>query len=166
MPEFSRFINTFFAHKQTLFIATLIINIPISFRLLIKRNCWYHYNAYKIIAEDYRKIGRKKDTVLVHGETRYYNDLDVVPKLKYFYTPSLPYDSFPYAVEAQRDSIIRCENDVVILFYENEDSLNRKAPYLGDEKDAQVMTVLEQKYDLTTEVKDRYCVQMWVKKQK
>ena len=61
------------------------------------------------------------EKVLVTGihYARVYNLLGVTPHLKYFYAPATDYDIFPDALDAQAESILSGENDVIIIEYED-----------------------------------------------
>lgn len=85
----------------------------------------------------------KQEKVLITGiaSARLYNLMGVTPQTKYFYTPATSYELFPDAMDAQAESIISLENDVVVLKYDGN-------IYPEVKRQEEVRQVLEKEYKL------------------
>ena len=88
----------------------------------------------------------KQEKVLITGlaSARLYNLMGVTPQTKYFYTSATSYELFPDAMDAQAESILSGENDVIVLKY------NRNGPvhYPEIKRPEEVEQVLEEQYRL------------------
>ena len=83
------------------------------------------------------------EKVIVTGihHAKLYNMLGVTPHIKYFYIPSNEYEVFPDARDAQAESILSGENDVIIIDHPDGTYPNVRRPQ-------EVARVLEEQYTL------------------
>lgn len=77
-----------------------------------------------------------------------YNKLNVIPKDKYFYIPSISYESFPNAVDEQANQIINEKNDAVFLYYKN---MEAGRIFSTSKYDEQIKEVLKENYEKVIE---------------
>ena len=91
------------------------------------------------------KYYSESERVLVTGNyVRIYILLGVIPQEKYFYTPATDYKIFPEPVDAQVSSILRGENDVIVITYTNPE--HEVYPESG--RSAEINQLLATQYDL------------------
>ena len=74
------------------------------------------YSAQEIIASkletDYPEV---RNVLAVNSSAWYYAKLNVVPEERYFYLPSIDYNLFPDAVDAQANAVMKGTAEAVIL---------------------------------------------------
>lgn len=85
--------------------------------------------------------------------------MGVIPSIKYFYLPLIPYSEYPNAVDSQIESILSEENDIIIVSFHNHDLHNKRIIY-DDGRTDEINALLDSKYST---LYDDGQFQMWVK---
>ena len=117
----------------------------------------------------YEELKQNHDVHILSTGNRaiFYNKLNVIPHIKYFYAPGMPYNEYPFPLDEQVESILNNDNDIIVVNYvgrtENDNKLifathNYNYPY-----NDKIMQHMIQNYDLVLEDSER---QMWIKKRK
>ncbi|MBQ7731991.1 MAG: hypothetical protein IJT68_09165 [Lentisphaeria bacterium] len=107
------------------------------------------------LRKDYRACAAVKaekcpdsNAVLVTGNSAaFYVWLNVVPDMKYFYVPAIPYQVDPVPIDAQENAIIEHTADMVILNFSFGDRGSRTV-FAESVRNAEVLKSLEENYDL------------------
>lgn len=150
----------FYAALGSIFLLTLAGNLYTPMRLSPKLagSRFRYVQTAENFAEVYRENCTENETVLVtNNNTLFYNKLNVLPKIKHFYIPSVSYEEYPDAIDEQAASIISKENDVIILRYA--DYKNRQV-FSGGIRNEEILTTLSENYRLIFE--DSH-IEMYVK---
>lgn len=79
--------------------------------------------VYEGAGEMEKLIANKEDKVLVLGNSCYYNITGTLPHIRYFtiFGSGLKYETFPYCVDEQFESLLSGENDYIIIQYNDSD---------------------------------------------
>lgn len=79
-------------------------------------------HAYKSAESMAEYITNKDSKVLVLGESLYYNATNTLPHIRYFtiFGSNLRYETFPYCIDEQFESLLSGENEYVIVQYKSE----------------------------------------------
>ena len=85
--------------------------------------------------------------------------MGVIPSIKYFYMPLIPYSEYPYAVDSQIESILNEENDIIIVSFQSEELYDKRIIY-DDERNEEIYALLDSKYNT---LYDDGQFQMWIK---
>lgn len=102
--------------------------------------------AYESAYQMEKLIEDKKANVLVLGGSLYYNCTGTLPHIKYFtvFGSGLRYETFPYCIDEQYDSLCSGENEYIIIQF-NDDGYT----YWGDESRNDAMhECLEKNYEM------------------
>ena len=96
----------------------------------------------------YEQKFSSKKVLVVNNNVLFYNVLNVMPSIKYFYTPAISYEEFPNAVDAQADSIMSGKNDILIINYHDP---VRKIIFNDKIDNEQLLNCLSTQYNLVYE---------------
>ena len=107
----------------------------------------YVKTAMEMRAVYEQKFSSKK-VLVVNNNVLFYNVLNVMPSIKYFYTPAISYEEFPNAVDAQADSIMSGKNDILIINYHDP---VRKIIFNDKIDNEQLLNCLSTQYNLVYE---------------
>ena len=103
-----------------IFMLTVICNLQLAKKVFQIGTSGYAYES----AEQMGKLITDKDAnVLVLGNSLYYNCTRTLPHIKYFtiFGSGLRYETFPYCVDEQYDSLVSGENDYIIIQFTDND---------------------------------------------
>ena len=109
---------------------------------------------YEKNRDDYEACARLKEeyypssnnVLVTGGNSQFYVEMNVVPKLKYPFALSMTYEEFPDPYDEQLDSIINHQSDVVVLVNESYDA-EWIEPIYGGLKEEEVSQALAQYYE-------------------
>lgn len=125
-----------------------------------------NYRSFNNAIEICNKINRERkyfspdEKILVIGfAPAFYLNMDVTPSEKYFYIPSIPYNIFPDAIDAQINSILSCKNDVIIMTYKDD----TKTIFPEANREEEIRNALNAHYELLF-ADDKNGVEMYGKK--
>lgn len=139
----------FYLECAAILICTVIVNLQMIKKVLRLGSSSYAYeSAYQMkpLIED------KDADILVLGNSLYYNCTDTLPHIRYFTTfaSGLQYDTFPYCIDEQYNSLCSGENEYVIIQYMNDGYIY----WEDEERDARTAECLENEYDILLEYRD------------
>lgn len=125
---------------------TVICNLQLVKKVLHLGSSGYAYeSAYQMkeLIED------KEANVLVLGNCMYYNCTDTLPHIKYFtiFGSGLKYETFPYCIDEQFDSLCSLENEYIMIEYKD----NGYSFWDDEQRNRTMNHILEKNYDLKLE---------------
>lgn len=143
------------------FIMSILCNLRMPIRVMLN-DVSKEYQKTEIANEMYviykEKFPQYKSMLAVNNNSLFYIVFDNVPELKYFYTPQIPYEDFPDAIDSQINSILSGENDILVINYADSTAKTIFDANIDNDK---IMQYLDQKYDIALE-KNGMC--MYVRK--
>lgn len=103
----------YYCQIAILLLCTIICNLQMVKVVLKKGAANYAYES----AKEMSTLIGEEDTVLVLGESLYYNALDKLPPVRHFtiFGSGLKYETYPYCIDEQHASAISGENDYIII---------------------------------------------------
>lgn len=127
---------------------TVIANLQLAKKIFrIGTSSYAYESAYQME----QLITDKTSNVLVLGNSHYYNCTGTLPHIKYFtiFGSSLRYETFPYCIDEQFESLCSGENEYVIIQF-----LDNGYSFWGDTAmDNEMLICLGEQYDMILE----YC---------
>lgn len=102
--------------------------------------------AYESAYQMEKLIGDKNTAVLVLGDSLYYNCTGTLPHIKYFtvFGGGLRYETFPYCIDEQYNSLCSGENEYIIIKFNNDGYI-----FWGNEAmDSTMNECLDKYYDM------------------
>lgn len=165
IPFMIAFFNKYGGEKNKyIWVGIIIFMTIISNLQLIKQITKYgafHYfyeagEEMKTIIDD-----EPSDKVIVTGcNSVFYNVTETLPHIKYFitYGGGLDYNNFPDATLMQYNSIVSCENDYVIVCYDEKGSI-----YNIKELDFDIVRCLKNNYEKIYEVEEKHHIALYKK---
>ena len=94
-------------------------------------------------------IADKNAKVLVLGNCMFYNCTDTYPHIKYFtiFGSGLKYETFPYCIDEQFDSLCSLENEYIMIEYKNDDYIF----WEDEQRNLTMNRILEENYEMKLE---------------
>lgn len=139
---------------------TICCNLRLPIKLLLNTKSNHYAKSVETVANLYRELnGNHKKVIVTGNNALFYNKMGVIPSIKYFYLPLIPYSEYPFAVDTQIESILNEENDIIIISFQNEE-LHEKRIIYDDERTDEINALLDCKYNT---LYDNGQFQMWIK---
>ena len=132
-----------------LLVLTVVCNLQLVKKVLKLGASGYAYeSAYRMgeLIED------KNAKVLVLGNSLYYNCTGTLPHIKYFtiFVSGLRYETFPYCIDEQYESLLSGENEYIMIQF-----MDENYDFWGlDEKDTAMNAYLEEAYHCIFEYRE------------
>lgn len=104
-------------------IGILLVTVVVNLQLVKKVfNIGTSGYAYESAYQMRELIKNKEDKVLVLGDSLYYNCTGTLPHVKYFtiFAGGLRYETFPYCIDEQYNSLLSGENDYIIVAFKDD----------------------------------------------
>lgn len=127
-------------------VLTVICNLQLIKKVLKLGSSGYAYESARQMGE---LIEDKNAEVLVLGNPLYYNCTGTLPHIKYFtiFGSGLRYETFPYCIDEQYESLLSGENEYIMIQFTDENY-----NFWGtEEKDAAMNDYLEEQYECILE---------------
>lgn len=142
-----------------IFLLTVCTNFLTPARVLGGTNVQKTAEAADSMEEIYkREYADRKTMLTVNNKSVFYNKLNIMPENKFFYIPSVDFRVFPDAVNAQAESLLSGENDILIISYRD---YGKKQIFPYGVKNKEILRYLEKNYEMVYE-QDQ--IQMYVKR--
>lgn len=155
MLPFFIWISRYSKERLFIFEGALILLISVVFNMQLMKKIFRIGSssyAYESAYQMERLIENKDAKVLVLGNSFYYNCTGTLPHIKYFtiFGSGLRYETFPYCIDEQYESLCAGENDYIMIQFNN-DSFT----FWGDEdRDKGMQLCLKRDYDMILEYQD------------
>ena len=144
-----------FSKERFLFLQCIVIlGVSIFFNMQLVKKVFRLGSSSYVYESAYQMgelIDDKKSNVLVLGNCLFYNCTDTYPHIKYFtiFGSGLRYETFPYCIDEQFDSLCSLQNKYIMIEYKNDDYI-----FFGDEKDLKMNSILQENYEMELEYKE------------
>ncbi|MDO4272436.1 MAG: hypothetical protein Q4D16_02100 [Eubacteriales bacterium] len=157
---FQKYLRHSLVIVMSLFVLTLMVNMQTPIRILGLTNVQKSSKGADAMGALYQKeYSHKKTMLVVNNKSMFYNKFNLIPEERYFYIPAIDYRIFPDAVDAQAESMLSGDNDILIISYRNY-AKRWILPY--GIKNKEILRCLEQKYQM---VYEQNHIEMYVKKE-
>lgn len=111
-------------NRVTMYIVVILVMTLACNLQIVKKTLWLGKSryAYESAYEMEELIENKDAKILVLGNSMYYNCTDTYPHIKYFtiFGSGLRYETFPFCIDEQFNSLCSLENEYIMIEYKGE----------------------------------------------
>lgn len=155
MLPFFIWISRYSMERLFIFESILVLAATVAFNMQLMKKVFRIGSssyAYESAYQMEKLIENKDAKVLVLGNSLYYNCTGTLPHIKYFtiFGSGLRYETFPYCIDEQFESLCTGENEYIMIQFNGDD-----CTFWGDEgRDEEMRLCLQRDYDMILEYQD------------